>query len=198
MAEHSTTYLVERRKLHPVYPSLHLSFSLFLLLRSENFGPSSCVHSDSPFTWVKSGDRCWNHLFRGISFLSISRSIFLTPSPSFYSLFLSCRSTSLRSLSPRTQWRRRMSAKGNFPSPSLSHISFSSKYTTGLGQERIAFCECNEDAVSMALTAFDRLMKRNNLNYSQVTPSFHYALSPTFFSIFLTYRFLDWKLILRV
>jgi 3-hydroxy-3-methylglutaryl CoA synthase len=33
------------------------------------------------------------------------------------------------------------------------------KYTAGLGQKGIAFCDDSEDAVSMALTAVDRLLR---------------------------------------
>eukprot|EP01128_Nolandella_sp_AFSM9_P010365 TRINITY_DN7144_c0_g1_i1.p1 TRINITY_DN7144_c0_g1~~TRINITY_DN7144_c0_g1_i1.p1 ORF type:complete len:3457 (+),score=854.03 TRINITY_DN7144_c0_g1_i1:70-10371(+) len=42
------------------------------------------------------------------------------------------------------------------------------KYTSGLGQERIAFCGDNEDAVSMSLTAVSRLMERTGVTFDQI------------------------------
>ena len=36
------------------------------------------------------------------------------------------------------------------------------KYTIGLGQERMAVCSAAEDAISICLTAFSRLLKRFN------------------------------------
>merc|ERR1719502_1531969 len=42
------------------------------------------------------------------------------------------------------------------------------KYTQGLGQEQIGFCEGNEDAVSYALTVVTRLMERHNIDWNSV------------------------------
>ncbi|KAK8795664.1 hypothetical protein WA158_000321 [Blastocystis sp. Blastoise] len=42
------------------------------------------------------------------------------------------------------------------------------KYTKGLGQERIAFCGDNEDAVSMAMTCLTRMMKKYNIRYQDI------------------------------
>jgi 3-hydroxy-3-methylglutaryl-CoA-synthase len=42
------------------------------------------------------------------------------------------------------------------------------QYTVGRGQENLTFCSDDEDAVSMAMTAFDRLMDRCELGYSEI------------------------------
>ena len=42
------------------------------------------------------------------------------------------------------------------------------QYTKGRGQENVTFCGDDEDAVSMAMTAFQRLMARCELQYSEV------------------------------
>lgn len=42
------------------------------------------------------------------------------------------------------------------------------KYTIGLGQERMAVCSAAEDAVSICLTAFFRLLKRFNLDSNHI------------------------------
>ena len=44
----------------------------------------------------------------------------------------------------------------------------SGKYTIGLGQEKLGFCLENEDAVSMALTCVDRLLKRLCIEKSSI------------------------------
>ena len=43
-----------------------------------------------------------------------------------------------------------------------------SKYSIGRGQENITFCSDDEDAVSMAMSAFHRLMIRCNLDYDEI------------------------------
>ena len=42
------------------------------------------------------------------------------------------------------------------------------QYTIGRGQENVTFCSDDEDAVSMAMTSFQRLMKRCGLGYDEI------------------------------
>jgi hydroxymethylglutaryl-CoA synthase len=42
------------------------------------------------------------------------------------------------------------------------------KYTKGLGQKNMSLCNDKEDAVSMALTVLDRLLKNQNLHYDDI------------------------------
>ena len=44
----------------------------------------------------------------------------------------------------------------------------SGKYTIGLGQGRMGFCSDREDINSLAMTAVQRLMTRNNLSYNDI------------------------------
>ncbi|WP_256679948.1 type I polyketide synthase [Pseudomonas sp. Q1] len=48
------------------------------------------------------------------------------------------------------------------------HNDCEGKYTVGLGQEAVTFCGDNEDAVSMSLTAVQRLMERYGIDWSQI------------------------------
>ena len=42
------------------------------------------------------------------------------------------------------------------------------KYTIGLGQEEMAFCDLSEDIVSMSMTALEKLMKRYKIDATQI------------------------------
>ena len=48
------------------------------------------------------------------------------------------------------------------------HQGRQSQYTIGRGQENVTFCSDDEDAVSMAMTAFERLINRCELEYSEI------------------------------
>lgn len=48
------------------------------------------------------------------------------------------------------------------------HHNCAGKYTVGLGQEAITFCGNDEDPVSMALTAVQRLMERYGVDWKQI------------------------------
>ncbi len=43
------------------------------------------------------------------------------------------------------------------------------KYTIGLGQDKMAFVKDNEDIVSISLTVVDKIIKRNNLSYTDIS-----------------------------
>lgn len=42
------------------------------------------------------------------------------------------------------------------------------KYTIGLGQQKMSFCDETEDVNSFALTALHNLMEKNNVNWQDI------------------------------